>query len=145
VVPAAGSVQAVTGYTVPSRLRLLVVDDDPVLLKSLRDTLEADGHLVTAANGGQMGIDAFRAALQRGEPFAAVITDLGMPHVDGRKVAESIKVASPTTPVVMLTGWGQRLVANGDAPPQVDRVLNKPPKLHELRQALAQCCQPAES
>jgi signal transduction histidine kinase/ActR/RegA family two-component response regulator len=145
VAPVAGSVQAVTGYTVPSRLRLLVVDDDPVLLKSLRDTLEADGHLVTAANGGQMGIDAFRAALQRGEPFAAVITDLGMPHVDGRKVAESIKVASPTTPVVMLTGWGQRLVANGDAPPQVDRVLNKPPKLHELRQALAQCCQPAES
>jgi CheY-like chemotaxis protein len=144
-VPVAGSVQPVTGYTVLSRLRLLVVDDDPVLLKSLRDTLEADGHLVTAANSGQMGIDAFRAAQQRGEPFAAVITDLGMPHVDGRKVAESVKVASPTTPVVMLTGWGQRLMANGDAPPQVDRVLNKPPKLHELRQALAQCCQPAGS
>lgn len=141
----AGPASAVAGYTVPPRLRLLVVDDDPVLLKSLRDTLEADDHLVFAANSGQAGIDAFRAALGRGDAFAAVITDLGMPHIDGRKVAESVKAASPVTPVIMLTGWGQRLVANGDVPQHVDRVLNKPPKLHELRQALAQFCQPAAS
>jgi CheY-like chemotaxis protein/anti-sigma regulatory factor (Ser/Thr protein kinase) len=141
----AGPAQPAARYAVPSRLRLLVVDDDPVLLRSLRDTLEADGHLVTAANGGQMGIDAFHAAQKRGERFAAVITDLGMPHVDGRKVAESIKAASPATPVIMLTGWGQRLVADGDVPPHVTRVLNKPPKLQELRQALAQCCSTATS
>jgi len=38
------------------------VDDDPLVLKSLRDTLEADGHAVTTADGGQAGIDAFLAA-----------------------------------------------------------------------------------
>ena len=48
-----------------------VVDDDPLLLKSLRDTLETDGHVVTIANGGQAGIDAFRAAHDGGEPFDA--------------------------------------------------------------------------
>src|SRR5439155_12619944 len=48
---------------VPSRLRLLIVDDDPLLLKSLRDTLEVDGHVVVAENGGQKGIDVFRAAM----------------------------------------------------------------------------------
>jgi hypothetical protein len=44
----------------------------------------------------------------------------------------------PETMVVMLTGWGRRLVAEGDVPPGVDIVLSKPPKLMELRAALAQ-------
>jgi CheY-like chemotaxis protein len=123
---------------VPSRLRLLVVDDDPLLLKSLQDTLEGDGHLVVAANGGQNGIDLFGAALQRGESFAVVITDLGMPYVDGRRVAAAIKTAAPTTPIILLTGWGQRLEAEGDVPLHVDRILSKPPKLRELRATLAE-------
>jgi signal transduction histidine kinase/CheY-like chemotaxis protein len=122
----------------PPRLRILSVDDDPLLIKSLRDALEADGHAVVTANGGQEGIDAFRAAEQRDEHFAVVITDLGMPYVDGRKVATAIKADSPTTPVILLTGWGQRIIAEGDIPPHVDRVLNKPPKLRELRAALAE-------
>ena len=121
----------------PTRLRILSVDDDPLLIKSLRDALEADGHAVVTAHGGQEGIDAFRAAEERDEHFSVVITDLGMPYVDGRKVASAIKSDSPSTPVILLTGWGQRLISEGDIPPHVDRVLNKPPKLRELRAALA--------
>jgi PAS domain S-box-containing protein len=122
-----------------SRYRILIVDDDPLLLKSLRDTLESDGHLVMAAHGGQAGVDVFRAAMARKEEFDAVITDLGMPYVDGRRVAAMIKEASPSTPVILLTGWGQRLIADNDIPPHVDQVLNKPPRLRELRNALALC------
>ena len=121
-----------------ARLRILVVDDDPLLIKSIRDTLETDGHLVVATNGGQAGIDAFRQAMERDERFAVVITDLGMPYVDGRKVASAVKAASPTTPVIMLTGWGQRMATEGDLPSHVDRVLSKPPKLRDLRAALAE-------
>ncbi len=124
----------------PSRLRILIVDDDPVLLKSLLDFLEADGHVVVAANQGQAAIDEFKAAQKRGKPFAVVITDLGMPYVDGRQVANAIKVASPTTPVILLTGWGQRMAAEGDVPEHVDFVLSKPPHLRELRDALVKCC-----
>jgi len=120
------------------RLRILVIDDDPLLIKSLRDTLEADGHLVTATDGGQAGLDAFKSAQEGGDPFELVLTDLGMPYVDGRKVAATVKAASPTTPIVLLTGWGQRLKAENDMPPHVDRVLNKPPNLHDLRTALAE-------
>jgi nitrogen-specific signal transduction histidine kinase/ActR/RegA family two-component response regulator len=121
------------------RLRLLVVDDDPLLIKSLRDILKSDGHDVTVANGGGEGIEKFRSVCTSERPFAAVITDLGMPNVDGRKVAEAVKSMS-STPVIMLTGWGQRLVAEGDIPPHVDRVLNKPPRLQDLRNALAALC-----
>lgn len=120
------------------RLRILLVDDDPLLIKSLRDILEQDGHAVTAADGGQKGIDAFGAALTAGTPFSVVITDLGMPYVDGRKVAASVKAASAHTPVILLTGWGKRLLAENDIPPHVDRVLSKPPRLVEMRAALAE-------
>ena len=47
------------------------------------------------ADGGQAGIDMFRAACDRKQPFSAVITDLGMPHVDGRQVAAAIKGIEP--------------------------------------------------
>jgi CheY-like chemotaxis protein/anti-sigma regulatory factor (Ser/Thr protein kinase) len=131
--------------TDPSRMRILVVDDDPLLLKSLCNTLETEGHVVVTANNGLAGIDAFRAAQATSEPFAVVITDLGMPHLDGRRVASAVKECSPSTPVILLTGWGQRLVAEGDIPPHVDIVLSKPPKLHEVREALARCAHQAGS
>ncbi|MDN2697035.1 response regulator [Janthinobacterium sp. SUN073] len=123
-------------HVVPPRLRILVVDDDPMVLKSLRDILEIDGHEVVSADGGQAGIDCFQAAYDRHEHFAVVITDLGMPHVDGRKVASAVRQCSPATPIIMLTGWGQRLAADSDYPEHVDCVLGKPPRLKELRRAL---------
>jgi len=137
--------QAALVYPVPSRLRILIVDDDPLLTKSLRDILEAEGHSIVTSNGGQAGIDTFHEALRQNKSFAVVITDLGMPYVDGRKVARAVKTASPSTPVILLTGWGQRLAAEGDIPPYVDRILNKPPKLVALREALAHCWRPASS
>jgi PAS domain S-box-containing protein len=135
--PAVAAAASAAAGAVPPPLRILVVDDDPLVLKSLRDALEGDGHGVTTADGGQAGIDAFLAAQTQDKPFPVVITDLGMPYVDGRKVSSAVKTAAPGTTVLMLTGWGQRLVADGDIPPHVDRVLSKPPKLRELREALA--------
>ena len=151
----------------PPPLRILLVDDDPLLLRSLQETLEADGHAVTVAHAGRAGIEAFEAAFHagrrtalgdaddaddtgdsgdagdasdaglQGRGFQVVVTDLGMPHVDGRQVAAAVKALSPQTPVILLTGWGQRLVDEGEKPRHVDQVLGKPPKLREIRAALA--------
>jgi signal transduction histidine kinase/ActR/RegA family two-component response regulator len=137
IAAAASAVTAGQQHLPVGPMRILIVDDDPLLLKSLRDTLEVDGHEVTAANGGQAGIEAFVESHAEGRPFPVVITDLGMPHVDGRKVASTGKASVPSTKVLMLTGWGRRLVAEGDVPPGVDQILSKPPKLLELRAALA--------
>jgi signal transduction histidine kinase/ActR/RegA family two-component response regulator len=119
------------------QLRILLVDDDAVLARTLIEILESEGHRVTAATGGQQGIAEFGAALARGEPFDVVITDLGMPNVDGRQVAQAVKAAAPGTPVVMLTGWGRRMNEDGERPLHVDHLLSKPPRLAELRAALA--------
>jgi len=120
--------------------RVLIVDDDPAILMSLREALELDGHEVVSAAGGQEGIDAFRSSVAKGEQFGIVITDLGMPFVDGRKVAAAIKECSATTPVILLTGWGQRMISDGDVPAHVDGVLSKPPQLRRLREVIARCC-----
>jgi CheY-like chemotaxis protein len=119
-------------------LSILIVDDDPLVLESMRAILQSDGHTVTAADGGQAGIDAFTSAVSRNDPFAVVITDLGMPHIDGRKVAATVKAASPSTPIVLLTGWGRRMAAGDEMPPHVDRLLGKPPSLADLRRVLAE-------
>ncbi|UMR29344.1 ATP-binding protein [Massilia sp. MB5] len=122
----------------PPHFRILVVDDDPTVLASVRDILLRDGHDVVAADGGQKGIELFTAAQGSDAPFVLVITDLGMPYVDGRRVAEAIKNLAPATPVLLLTGWGQRLIPDSDANPvNVDYVLSKPPKLRELREVLS--------
>jgi len=134
--PSAADSESMPVHCAVSALRILIVDDDPLLLKSLRDTLEGDGHSIVTAGGGREGIETFRSALERGQPFAVVITDLGMPYVDGRQVAAAVKEAAGSTRVVMLTGWGQRLASRGEIPPCVDRLLSKPPKLRELREAL---------
>jgi CheY-like chemotaxis protein len=140
--PVAGGTSAATvrmpTLKVPAPgLRILIVDDDPVLRDSLGNTLGDEGHRVTLAGGGQEGIDLFRNAQQGTEPFDVVLTDLGMPYVDGRQVVAAIRTIAPQTPIILLTGWGQQMGAEHEVP-QVNRVLGKPPRLRELRAALVE-------
>src|SRR4029078_1021586 len=93
---------------------------------------------VLVAEEGDAGITFFSEANNGPKPFDLVITDLGMPYVDGRQVAAAVKAAEPQRPVILMTGWGHRLRAAGEIPRFVDRVLGKPPKLPELRSALAE-------
>jgi signal transduction histidine kinase/CheY-like chemotaxis protein len=119
-------------------MRLLVVDDDPFVLESMRAVLELDGHMITLASGGQEGIDAFQTALDGALPFEAIITDLGMPHIDGLQVARAIKQRAAEMPIILLTGWGRRMKTDDERAAHVDFFLSKPPQLEELRDVLAQ-------
>lgn len=136
--PGATSTRHLSPMFTARSLRVLLVDDDPALLESLRSSLTDEGHKVATANGGQAGIDAFRDAQKGGKPFDIVITDLGMPYVDGRQVVASVRAMSPGTPIILLTGWGQHVAGENEGGLQVDRVLGKPPRIRELRSALAE-------
>jgi len=114
-----------------------LVDDGPLLIQSLRDILQADGDAVTAANGGQKGIEILTEAPGLGASFDAVIKDLGMPYVDGRKVAAAVGAASPNTSVILLAGRGKRMLVEEELPAHVEKILSKPPKGADLRNALA--------
>lgn len=119
-------------------LRVLLIDDDPSLIESLRSALIDEGHKVTTANGGQAGIDSFRAACAARMPHDIVITDLAMPDVDGRQVVASLRAITPSIPIILLTGWRHQLADRVERPLQVDRLLGKPPRIRELRAALAE-------
>ena len=118
-------------------LKVLCIDDEPLLREMLQQILEHGGHRAVVADSGKGALELFRAARQSGEPFDAVITDLGMPYLDGRQVAKALKHESATTPIIMLTGWGTIMKEDGDFPTQVDGVLSKPPRIGELLNLLA--------
>jgi signal transduction histidine kinase/ActR/RegA family two-component response regulator len=133
--PAAPPPPETVGMSRP--LRVLCIDDEPVIRELLTDSLTIYHHEVVTAEGGRQGLNLFRSAVKNRLPFDVVITDLGMPEVDGRQVASAIKADSPGTPVIMLTGWGTMMKEEGDVPAQVDVVLSKPPRIQELCQLLA--------
>ena len=119
-------------------LRILYIDDEPGVRQLLRDVLEANHHKVTIAASGREGLELFRSPMRGSEPYEVVITDLGMPEMDGRHVARAIKAESPRTPVIMLTGWGTIMKSDGETIPEVDAVLGKPPHMQELNNLLLQ-------
>lgn len=141
--PAPGPTAAVPAPPPPAApiaagpLRLLVVDDDPQVRRPLIEALRGDGHEVLEADGGEVALAQLRDELQAGRRIHAVVTDLGMPRMDGAQLALHIQAMGAHTRVVMLTGWGHRMNEDGELPPGVDVLLSKPPKLHLLRAALA--------
>jgi len=75
----------------PRPMRVLLVDDDPLILDTIAEVLSYDGHDVAVASDGQAALDCFSAALDTSSPFEVVVTDLGMPRVNGIQVANRIR------------------------------------------------------
>jgi signal transduction histidine kinase/HAMP domain-containing protein len=113
---------------------ILYIDDEPNVRELVFEMLRHDGHQVETADGGKHGVIAFQTAQAAGKPFDVVITDLGMPHMDGREVALALKNEKPQTPVIMLTGWG--VFMKEDNTSQIDGILGKPPRIQEIRAKL---------
>ena len=115
-------------------LRILCIDDDLRLREGLKEILEMDSHEVVVVENGEKGIEAVQETMQGKKEFDVVITDLGMPDMDGWEVAEKIKELTPDTPVLLLSGWGNLMDDKEEKPQDVDAILGKPPKIGELRQ-----------
>lgn len=119
-------------------LNILCIDDEPQVLQLLTDCLTPLGHRVTTALTGQNGLELFRTARTKNKPYEAVITDLGMPGLDGRQVAKAIKTDSPHMPIIMMTGWGAAIKQDNEQVPEVDCVIEKPPNIKRLHETLLQ-------
>ena len=109
-------------------LRVLVVDDEPALSRLLLEYLKSDLHTIEVASGGIDALEKFRS----GE-FDLVITDRAMPGMSGDDLTAAIKAITPAQPVLMVTGFPDRAVAERSAP---DVVLPKPISLNSLRNAV---------
>jgi CheY-like chemotaxis protein len=134
--PRAAGAAAARGRPGPS-LRILVVDDDPMVLATVRMMLERDGHDVVTAGGGAAALQVL--ARQPPEPTALdlVVCDWLMPQVSGAEVAQAAKACQPALRVVVLTGQRPGIDGGYQLPAAVDVVLGKPVTPAQLRQAVA--------
>lgn len=81
--------------------KILIVDDEPDILITLKKILQDEGFLITCISNGKEAIDFFKA-----DSFDLVITDLKMPGIDGLEVLRQIKKVNANTEVIILTGYG---------------------------------------
>jgi signal transduction histidine kinase/ActR/RegA family two-component response regulator len=109
-------------------LHVLVADDQPLLCEILGEYLTNDCHTFVTAKDGREALERFNEG-----GFDLVITDRVMPEMTGDQLADAIKVQSPATPVILVTGFGQTL---GEGAGEFDHVLNKPVSVIDLRHAL---------
>lgn len=119
-----------------SGLNILVIDDESAMRDLLRRLLEREGHSVVVANDGLEGISTFKRALSQDKPFDLVITDFGMPQMNGGQVAKAIKSLSPSTPVILISGWDSRSSIDAEILAFVDWILDKPTTKRDLQNAL---------
>ena len=119
--------------------RILLVDDDAGVRKTLASLLRASGQDVLEADSGTEALDWLQTTA-----VDLVLTDLGMPEISGWDVARAAKAHRPDLPVVLLTGWGDH--AGTEIPPdaRVDRVLAKPVPRSTLLTVISELVEPPE-
>jgi CheY-like chemotaxis protein len=115
----------------PPALRLLVVDDEPLVRQTLVTLLRATGHSASEAVDGPSALACLEQAA-----VDVVITDLGMPGMSGWELAGAIKARWPSLPILLLTGWQEQMPEDEGNRQFVDAILGKPVRLGDLVRAL---------
>ncbi|HDR90801.1 MAG TPA: response regulator [candidate division Zixibacteria bacterium] len=81
---------------------ILVVEDDPAVRKTVMTILKGAGYKAVEATDGA---DAIRKIALSNEPFDMIITDIVMPHIDGRELADKIKEANSDIKILYISGY----------------------------------------
>jgi DNA-binding NarL/FixJ family response regulator len=113
--------------------RILVIEDEPQMLRNLVTILRAEGFSVLGAPGGEEGV-----ALARAERPDLVLCDLMMPGIDGFGVLRQIRadVRTAATPFLFLTARGEREEVRAGMSHGADDYLTKPVKVDDLLGAI---------
>lgn len=122
--------------TVSRALRVLVVDDQEIICELIAEHLRTDGHEVDFVSEPQLALERVLAG-----PFDLLITDQSMPGLSGEQLARAVKKEKPALPVILLTGFGEEIKAQGHLPDGIDLVVGKPVSSAELRRAIAEAVQ----
>jgi CheY-like chemotaxis protein len=116
-------------------LRILIVEDEESIRRFLAAGLSQLGHQPRITADAHEALAAFAA-----EPFDVVLTDLGLPGINGEELARQVSERSPQTPVVLLTGWADQIKSETKPVAGVKHILGKPVTLSSLANALTDLC-----
>jgi DNA-binding response OmpR family regulator len=82
--------------------RILIIEDEPALLRGLKDNFETEGYEVRTAQNGQKGLDSLLA-----DPPDLLLLDLMLPKVNGYEICRAARARQLDLPILMLTAKGQ--------------------------------------
>jgi CheY-like chemotaxis protein len=111
-------------------MKILVVDDDPIIRKLLFEVLTNDGHQVTVAKNGLEGLN-----LARRQPFQLVFMDVHMPIMNGLEALISIRNLYPEMAVAMMDSYPDQLVRQAESKGALT-CMHKPFDLNEIREVI---------
>ncbi len=116
----------------PRPLRVLAVDDEPMMTKAVMRMLKPSGHLVSVASSGEEALEKLAK-----QPFDVVVSDMGMgAGMNGWELAEVVKRRWPNVRFLLATGWGAAVDPTEARARGVETVLSKPYRPIDLLQAL---------
>lgn len=90
--------------------QILVVDDEPLLAQALKQMLERLGYAVECRSNGIEALEAFRHRRET-KRFELVVTDLTMPYMTGVELAEELMKLEPDIPILLCTGFSEKMDA----------------------------------
>ena len=125
---------------IPSRGKVMVVDDDEVVLEINSRLVEMLGYNVLQAHDGEEGIEVFR---QHQAEILFVLSDFAMPQKNGLEMAALLREMAPETPVILVSGYSEDLVLGNVDTEYPKYFLGKPFTLQELREVVAVALFPA--
>lgn len=111
------------------RIRVLIVEDDPIVRRLLRLRLHKAGIAVASVSSGE---EAVALPKNDARPFHLVITDGVMPGMDGFDVARHFAQFDPPVRVVLMSGYLNHFVTRTDMPPNIAAFFGKPFSTNEL-------------
>lgn len=114
------------------QMKILILDDEPIVTKRLKPALERKGYAVEAFIRSVDALTRFRQ-----EHFDLVITDLKMEGIDGMEFLTEVKALKPETEVIVITGFATMETAKESFQKGVVDFLAKPFKLGEIQEAVA--------
>lgn len=117
-----------------SPLRVLVVDDEPLIRWSVAETLTGIGHEVMEASDGRSAVAALR---DYRVPVDVVVLDLRLPDSDDLSLLTRIRGLWPATQVILMTAYGSPEITRGALEVGAYQVLHKPFELRDLADLVA--------
>lgn len=124
------------------RKHLLVVDDEKSITLLLERMLSDIGYRVTARNSPLEALDLFR---ERPGDFDLLLTDMSMPHMNGDRLAAEVKSIRSDIPVILSTGFHERVTEDLLTQMGIDRLLMKPARRAQILAALRETLEGAAS
>ena len=116
-----------------SRLRVLVVEDEPLIRWSIAETLAREGHTVLEADDAE---SAIRTVGDMPEPADVVLLDYRLPDSNDLTLLATIRRLAPSSAVVMMTAYGTPDVTRGALELGAYGVVDKPFDMHDLEPML---------